>query len=91
MEQQSKKFFEKALEIYHTETNTIISSPSTKDLATLKKTQQRLETELAKFLQKELRSYGKLEDLTAKFMVCFHRYMAGTRDNKKLGTNKRRV
>jgi len=71
MEAQSKKVFEKALEIYHTETNSIISSNSTKDLVTLKKTHRQLEDQLRKYLFKELRSYAKLSELTEKLLVFF--------------------
>ncbi len=69
MEQQCKKVFEKALEIYHREMNGIISSASTKDVDTVKKTQRRLEGELAKYLQKELKGYSKLGESVDKLLV----------------------
>ena len=74
MEQQSKKAYEKALEIYHSEINSIIASASTKNLATLRKTQKRLEDELRKFVTKELRSYSHLSEITEKLLVTILLY-----------------
>ncbi len=72
MEQQSRQVGAKALEIYHSEMNSIISSVSTKDLAALKKTQQKLEGEIRKYILTELKGFSRSPELADGLLVlCF--------------------
>ncbi len=69
MEQQSKKVFDRAMEMYHAEMNAIIADTATRGLETVKATQKRFEDELTSYLQKELAGYAKLPEVTKKFIV----------------------
>lgn len=70
MEQQSKLVFAKAQSIYNSEMNSIIANVGTKDLDTFKKTQKKMEEELKKLIQKELKGYSKINELTQQLIVC---------------------
>ena len=69
MEQQSKQVYSKALSIYNSEMNSIIANVGTKDLDTFKKTQKKMEEELKKFIQKELKGYVKINEMTQQLIV----------------------
>jgi len=63
MEQQCNKTYDKALQIYRSEINNATS------MSDAKKTHQHLEDELRKHLQKELKGYSKLSEVTTKLLV----------------------
>lgn len=83
MEVQGKKVYEKALQIYRTEMNGIVGSGFNKNVGSISKTHKQLEEELRKLLQKELKGYSKLNELTEKMLVEFIL--------KVIEANKRRV
>jgi hypothetical protein len=82
MEQQCKKVYDKALEIYKAEIGSATS------MSAGKKTHQHLEDELRKYLQKEMKGYSKLSEITTKLMVMItminrSNYVKSTRSRRK--------
>ena len=69
MEQQSKKIYNRALEIYKMEMNRAVLGATFNDLENLKKTQKQMEESLVLILQKELKSYSRLDELVEKLLV----------------------
>ena len=66
MEQQSKRIYDKAIQIYRSEINGISANGNIK---TISKTHKQLEEELKKFVQKELKGYSKLNEVNEKLVV----------------------
>lgn len=69
MEQQARKALDKALQIYRTEMNGVVGNVLNKDMSSMEKTHKQLEEQLKKYLQKELRGYSKLSEITDNMMV----------------------
>jgi prefoldin subunit 5 len=74
MQVQAKRVYEKAIQIYHTEIDGVARNGSNKNLSSISKTHKQLEEELRKLLQKELKGYSQLNELTEKMLVtiCFN-------------------
>jgi len=69
MQLQSKKVYDKAIQIYRTEIDGVARSGNNKDLSSISKTHKQLEEELRKLLQRELKGYSQLNELTEKMLV----------------------
>jgi hypothetical protein len=69
MEEQSRKIFDKALDIYDKEMNSKLANVYTRDVSMLKKRQKELEEELKELVQKELKNYVHVNTITDKLLV----------------------
>jgi len=71
MEEQSRKILDKAVEMYHKEMNSKLANVNTKDVSMLKERQKELEEELQVLVQRELKNYAHVDEVTDKLIVIF--------------------
>jgi len=69
MEKQSKKVYDRAIEMYRVEISRVMFNTTFNDLDSFKKVQRQIERKIDSLLQAEIKTYSRLPELSEKLFV----------------------